>query len=91
MAEQEFNTKILSDESFRDEFKRDPKAAMRVQGVEIPDDVDVEVVESTAHKMYVVMPPLQTGELSDEQLASVSGGTTIICTGVVVVSWLAGC
>ena len=74
-TEQEFAQKFLSDEAFRADFKKDPKATMRAHGVDVPDGIEIEVVESTATKHYVVMPPLQTGELSDEQLAAAQGGT----------------
>ena len=81
-TEQEFAQKFLGDESFRQEFKNDPKASMRAHGVDVPDGIEIEVVESTATKHYVVLPPLQSGELSDEQLNGVAGGVDW--------SWLAG-
>ena len=77
-TEQEFAQKFLSDESFREEFKNDPVASMRAHGVDVPDGIEIEVVESTPQKHYVVMPPLQKGELSDAQLASVQAGTYVM-------------
>ncbi len=75
MTEQEFNAKLLSDDAFRQEFKNDPTAFMRSQGMEIPEGMTFEVVESTPQKQYIVMPPKQSEELSDDDLATVSGGT----------------
>ena len=48
---------------------------MRAHGVDVPDEVEIEVVEATPEKQYVVLPPLQTDELSEEQLAGAQGGT----------------
>ena len=80
--EQEFSQRFLSDESFRQEFKNDPVAVMRAHGVDVPDGVEIEVVESTPHKHYVVMPPLQSDELSEGDLDAVQGGA---------ISYLMGC
>ena len=75
MTEQEFNSRFLNDAQFREEFKKDPTAFMRSQGMKIPEGVTYEVVESTPQKQYIVMPPMQSEELSDDDLATVSGGT----------------
>ena len=75
MNEKEFGSKILTDEAFRAEFKKDPKGVMRAHGIEVPEDVEIEVVESTPAKHFLVLPPILTGELTDEQLTSAQGGT----------------
>ena len=80
-TEQEFAQKFLGDENFRQEFKSDPKASMRAHGVDVPEGIEIVVVESTPQKHYVAMPPLQSGEISDEQLAGVSGGGITILFG----------
>ena len=74
MNEQEFITKFLSDESFREELKKDPRGALRAHGLKVPDGIEIEVVETTATKHYIVLPPLETGELSDEAMSVVHGG-----------------
>ena len=73
-SEQEFAQKILTDEAFRAQLKSDPKGTLAAHGMAVPDGVEVEVVESTADKRYVVLPPVQE-ELSDEMLNAVQGGT----------------
>lgn len=75
LSEQEFTQKVVSDEGFREQLKNDPMSFMRSQGVNVPDGMEFEVVESTPTKQYIVLPPLQTGELSDDELATVQGGT----------------
>ena len=74
MSEQEFTLKCLTDEKFREEFKKDPVGVMRAHNVHMADDIEVEVLEATPTKHYIVLPPLQTGELSEEQLAGAQGG-----------------
>ena len=78
MTEQEFAQKILSDESFRAQLKSDPKGTLAAQGMNVPDGVEVQVVESTDTKHYLLLPPIQTGELTDEQLESAQGGGSAI-------------
>ncbi len=74
-TESEFSAKFLSDPAFREELKKDPKTKMREAGIDVPDDVEIEVVESTEAKHYVALPPLHSGdELSESQLRRVQGG-----------------
>lgn len=83
MTEEELSTKLLTDATFRAEMKRDPKGALAAHGIEVPEGVEVEVVESTATKHYVVMPPLKKDELNESDLAGTQGGyggSSIQCT-----------
>ncbi len=83
MTEQEFAAKFLTDETFRAEFKNDPKGVLRAHGMDVPDDVEIEVVESTPEKRYIVLPPLKQDELSEADIAAVQGGynaSSIRCT-----------
>ena len=66
--------KAWSDEGFKARLKADPKAAMKEAGIDVPEGVDIEVVESTQEKAYLVIPPKPVGELSDEDLDKVAGG-----------------
>lgn len=77
MSEQEFTMKCLTDERFREEFKKDPVGVMRAYNVHMADDIEVEVLEATPTKQYIVLPPLHTGELTEEALAAAQGG----CSG----------
>ncbi len=74
MSEQEFTMKCLTDEKFREEFKKDPVGVMRAHNVHMADGIEVEVLEATPTKQYFVLPPIQTGELDDSALKSVTGG-----------------
>jgi hypothetical protein len=72
-----------ADPDFAARLRRDPKSAITEfvaeaeGGFALPDDVEVTVVEETPNRLYLVLPQPprgDEGELSDEALASVSGG-----------------
>ena len=67
--------KAWTDEAFKAKLLSDSKAAMAEVGMDAPEGVEIEVVESTQEKAYLVMPPKPgPGELSDEDLDKVSAG-----------------
>ena len=76
MAEEQGNpygqliAKAWSDEAFKTRLK----AAMKEVGMDAPEGVEIEVIESTHEKAYLVIPPKPVGELSDEDLDKVAGG-----------------
>jgi hypothetical protein len=63
------------DESFRQQLIDDPKAAIGEElGVEIPDGLQIRVIEEDPQEVVLVLPAAAgTRELSDEQLAGVAG------------------
>lgn len=72
-----------ADPDFAARLRRDAKAAITEfiaeteGGFALPDDIEVTLVEETPKRLFLVLPqPPQAGEgeLSDEALASVSGG-----------------
>ncbi len=70
----------LEDESFRQELLQDPKATLeRELGAPLPEGVEVRAVEDTHETVHLVLPPRSIiergGELSDEDLDAVAGGT----------------
>ena len=67
--------KAWSDEGFKARLLTNPKAAMAEVGMDAPEGVEIEVVESTQEKAYLfILPKPPVGELSDEDLDKVSGG-----------------
>ena len=89
LSRQEFEKEVLSraqgDAAFRQQLLADPRAALKAAfGVELPPDVGVQVLEETPTRFYIVLP-VQTSELSDEQLAQVSGGVGSAAAGSSVV------
>ena len=70
----------LEDEEFRQRLLADPKGTMEQElGSRLPESVEVRAVEETADTIYLVLPsasPLgEGGELSDQELEQVAGGT----------------
>jgi hypothetical protein len=69
----------LQDEDFRQRLLDDPKGVVEQElGRELPEGVEVRVVEESADTIYLVLPstsPLggQGGELSDQELEGVAG------------------
>ncbi len=81
----EFEQKIIQraweNETFRQELLSNPKAVYaRESGEELPKDLEIEIIQETANKVYLVLPnnpaPATTdeGELSEEALETVAGG-----------------
>ncbi|MGI8601541.1 MAG: NHLP leader peptide family RiPP precursor [Verrucomicrobiales bacterium] len=63
------------DPAFRTSFLSDPKAAVeRILGTSLPANMQVSVVEDTDARVHIVIPPMASDELSEDQLEAVSGG-----------------
>jgi nitrile hydratase subunit alpha len=62
----------------------DPRGVLRDFGVELPDDTEIRVWDSTAEMRYLVLPmrPLGTEGWSEEQLASLVTRDSMIGTGL---------
>ena len=65
------------DDALRVELLTDPKAVLeRELSTTLPADLTVNTVEQSATEFTLVLPPKQTnGDLSDEELTGVAGGT----------------
>jgi hypothetical protein len=69
----------LKDEEFRRSLLADPKAAVeRALGATLPEQIEVELLQETEEKMYIVLPkdiPTDLSpDLSDAELEKVAGG-----------------
>jgi hypothetical protein len=64
------------DEALKARFMNDPKAVLTEYGIDVPANINVNVVENTDNTVHITMPqaPAGVGELSDEQLSNVAGG-----------------
>lgn len=76
--------KAMADEAFKRELMSNPKAAIAKQlGQEVPAEIEIEVLEQTPTKLYLVLPMSQSAvgssnqEMSEEQLEAVAGGLSI--------------
>ncbi len=68
--------------SYRSRVVREPRAVLAEFGVELDDDVDVRVHDSTAELRYMILPqrPAGTEGWSDEQLAGLITRDSLIGT-----------
>ena len=64
------------DEALKARFMADPKAVMAEHGIDVPANMNVNVVENSDNAVHITMPqaPAGDGELSDEELADAAGG-----------------
>ena len=71
--------------AYRSRAVIDPRGVLREFGLEMPDDVDVRVWDSTAEVRYLVLPqrPAGTEQMSEEQLAALVTRDSMVGTGVV--------
>jgi nitrile hydratase len=60
------------DPSYRSRIVREPRAVLAEFGLELGDDVEIRVVDSSSEVRYMVLPmrPAGTDGLSDEELAA---------------------
>jgi len=67
-----------NDEALKARFLSDPRTVLAEHGIEIPDRIDVKVVENTDACVYITIPKRPSGELSDDDLLDAAGGGPII-------------
>jgi hypothetical protein len=73
-------SKAMADEGFKSELISTPKAVIAKEiGQELPEGLEIEVLEPTQKKLYLVLPlkvefeEIPTDELSDKELEAVAG------------------
>ena len=64
------------DEALKARFMADPKAVLKEHGLDVPDGMDVKVVENADDCVHITLPapPSGHGDLSDEELSNAAGG-----------------
>ena len=73
----------IEDESFRQSLLADPRTSVEQElGTQLPESIEIRIVEESTDTIYLVLPsasPLvgEGGELSDQELEAVAGGTEI--------------
>jgi hypothetical protein len=67
------------DEALKARFMADPKAVLAEYDMDVPDGMDVKVVENADHCVHITMPAPPAGhlQLSDEELSNAAGGFCI--------------
>ena len=62
-----------SDEEFKKRLLVDPRAVLSENGIEVPEGVDVRVVENTPQTVHFILPRPIGDELSEEELEAAGG------------------
>ena len=64
------------DEALKARFMSDPKAVLAERGIDVPDNMNVNVVENSDNTVHITMPkaPAGAADLSDAELAGAAGG-----------------
>ncbi|GAB1394985.1 hypothetical protein MASR1M60_31490 [Rhodocyclaceae bacterium] len=70
---QQLIAKCWADEAFKQKLLADPAGTLKAEGMAMPEEVTVRVVENTAENFTLVIPAMPT-DLSDEALSAVAGG-----------------
>jgi hypothetical protein len=65
--------KAQKDSAFRKQLVSDPRGVLRAAGLNVPDKMQIKVVEDSANSRTIVLPP-PAGELSEAELEAVAGG-----------------
>ncbi len=67
--------KAWGDEEFKKRLLADPKNTLKENGVQVPENIDIKVMENTDKLIHLPLPPKpKEGELSDEQLENIAAG-----------------
>ena len=64
------------DEALKARFMSDPKAVLAERGIDLPDNIEVNVVENSDNTVHITMPKMPEGstELSDDEIMAAAGG-----------------
>ena len=64
------------DDDLKARFMSDPRIVLAEHGIELPDAIDVKVVENHDQTVHITLPVPPEGhhELSDEELTAAAGG-----------------
>ena len=68
--------KASNDPAFRTRLVKHPREVLKQEGWEIPDGLEVRVVENTDTLMHLTLPA--SSGLTDEELDKVAGGVSIV-------------
>ena len=71
------------DDALKQRFLSDPHAVLAEHGMDVPEGINVNVVENTDNTVHVTLPaaPTAHADLSDEELANAAGGESNWCGG----------
>jgi hypothetical protein len=74
--EERLIAKSWQNPAFKQELITNSKSVLIEEGINLPDSIELRVLEESSNVLYLVIPPqpIQESELSDAELESVAGG-----------------
>lgn len=88
----EVKKKAITDSVFRKLALTDAAAAVKeITGKELPDGLRLKFVENEGVHMTIVLPDMVEGEISEDELDQVAGGTITFTVGNCYVTMTCGC
>ena len=68
------------DEALKARLMADPKAVLKEYGLDVPDNLDVKVVENADDCVHITLPAPPAGhtDLSDQEMLNAAGGTNSV-------------
>ena len=74
------------DEALKARFMADPKAVLREYGLDVPDTMDVKVVENADDCVHITVPspPYGHADLSDDELGVAAAARSTTATGATI-------
>ncbi|OGV59777.1 MAG: hypothetical protein A2283_10990 [Lentisphaerae bacterium RIFOXYA12_FULL_48_11] len=66
--------KAWSDAEFKAKLLADPMKVFKENSMEVPEGIEVRIVENTDKIINFILPPEPSDELTDEQLSGADGG-----------------
>ncbi len=68
-------TKCREDAAYKERFLSEPAATLAAEGFDVPEGVEVKIVENVPGTLHIVLPSFLDPEgLSDDDLESIAGG-----------------
>jgi nitrile hydratase alpha subunit len=75
-----------TDPAFKARLMANPAAVLKEAGVDVPSGMKVKAVENTSDTAHFILPaPPADGELSEESLSKVAGGTVITVACIICI------
>jgi len=72
-----FIAKAWRDPAFKAELIANPAAALKAEGIDVPDGVGVIVADNTDKPLHLVLPQMLKDELSDKLLDQAAEGNSL--------------
>jgi len=70
--------KAWSDDEFKAELLANPMKVFKENSMEVPEGIEVHIVENTADTMHFILPSKPSGELIDEKLSFIGSARDIL-------------